>query len=196
MKNVILSFLVWGAIFLLNRIPPLSEDVDLAFISTALGIGLAAASIGGSVAGGLLAKAGASKQARAAERAAATGVAEQRRQFDITQRNMAPWLGAGTAAVRRLQFLLGLSGQPTGQPTAQPARYYRGYDDPELRDGGPYGGRSRYERLSQFGDEFEPTGYAGAQPAGGELPAETDPEFGSLMRDFGAADFETEPGYE
>ncbi|KKK64542.1 hypothetical protein LCGC14_2983150, partial [marine sediment metagenome] len=196
MKNIALSFLVWGAIFLLNQIPPLSEDVDLAVIGTAIGIGLAAASIGGSVASGLLAKAGAGKQARAAERATELGVGEQRRQFDITQRNMAPWLGAGTAAVRRLQFLLGLSGQPTGQPAGTPsAGYYRGYDDPSLRDGGPYGGQSRYQRLSEFGDDFDPTRFRGAGAPGG-VPGEDDPEFGSLMREFGLEDFETEPGYE
>ncbi|MCH7662313.1 MAG: hypothetical protein IH859_00380 [Chloroflexi bacterium] len=28
------------------------------------------------------------------------------------------------------------------------------------------------------------------------MPGETDPEFGSLMREFGLEDFETEPGYE
>ncbi len=193
MKNIALSFLVWGAIFLLNRIPPLSEDVDLAVIGTALGIGLAAASIGGSVASGLLAKAGAGKQARAAERATELGVGEQRRQFDITQRNLAPWLGAGTAAVQRLQFLLGLSGQPTGQPAV--GGFRGGFDSPDLR------GRDRFERLGRFADEdgfdFDPARFRSAATAGGgELPGETDPEFGSLMRDFGAADFETEPGYE
>ncbi len=194
MKNVALSFLVWGAIFLLNRIPPLSEDVDLAIIGTALGIGLAVAGAAGSVAGGALAARGAGEQARAAERAAATGVAEERRQFDITQRNMAPWLGAGTAAVQRLQFLLGLSGQPTGQPAGVP-QVNRGFDSPELRDAG------RFERLAQLGDQFgfdvpDRFSAGGAAPGGGGLPGETDPEFGSLMRDFGAADFETEPGYE
>ena len=187
MKNIILSFLVWGAIFLLNQIPPLSEDVDLAVIGTALGIGLAVASAAGSVASGALANQGARAQARAAERAAATGVAEQRRQFDITQRNMAPWLGAGTAAVQRLQFLLGLSEQPTGQPAA----ISRGFDSSDLRDGG------RFDRLSQFadGDGFDPTRFrSAAAPDGG--PGETDPEFGSLMRDFGLEDFETDPGFE
>jgi len=191
MKNIALSFLVWGAIFLLNRIPPLSEDVDLAVIGTALGIGLAAASIGGSVASGLLAKAGAGKQARAAERAAEVGVAEQRRQFDITQQNFAPWLGAGTAAVQRLQFLLGLSGQPTAQPAV--GGFRGGFDSPDLRDG------DRFGRLARFadGDGFDPTRFgSAAAPGGGGLPGEDDPEFGSLMRDFGLEDFETDPGFE
>ena len=88
--------LFWGIAFLLSRLfPATPEEVELAFIGTALGIGLAAASIGGSVASGLLAKAGAGKQARAAERSSAAAIAEQRRQFDITQGNLAPFLGAG-----------------------------------------------------------------------------------------------------
>ena len=163
-------------------------------IMTAIGIGLAASAAASTVSG-VLAYKGATAQARAAERAAAIGVAEERRQFDVTQRNLAPWLGAGTAAVRRLQFLLGLSGQPTGQPAGTPsAGYYRGYDDPGLRDAGPYGGQSRYQRLSEFADEFDLDRFRGA--AAPTAPGETDPEFGSLMREFGLADFETEPGYE
>ncbi len=190
MKNIALSFLVWGAIFLLNQIPPLSEDVDLAVIGTMIGIGIAA-SAASSVASGVLAYKGATAQARAAERATELGVGEQRRQFDITQRNMAPWLGAGTAAVQRLQFLLGLSGQPTGQPAVGGSR--GGFDSPDLRDG------NRFDRLSQFadGDGFDVDRFRGAAVAGGGgVPAEDDPEFGSLMRDFGLEDFETEPGYE
>ena len=193
MKNKLLFSLMWLVAFLLSGVfPSAPEEVDLAVIGTMIGIGIAA-SVGSQIASGVLANQGARAQARAAERAAATGVAEQRRQFDITQQNLAPWLGAGTAAVQRLQFLLGLSGQPTGQPGGV-QQVNRGFDSPDLR------GRDRFERLGRFADEdgfdFDPARFRGAAAGGGELPGETDPEFGSLMRDFGLEDFETEPGYE
>jgi hypothetical protein len=191
MKNRAM-FLLWPIAFLLSRIfPSAPEDVGLAVIGTALAIGLGVASAAGSVASGVLAAKGAGKQARAAERATEVGVAEERRQFDITQQNLAPWLGAGTAAVQRLQFLLGLSGQPTGQPAV--GGFPGGFDSADLRDG------DRFGRLSRFADEdgfdFDPTRFRSAAAPGGG-PEETDPEFGSLMQDFGLEDFETEPGYE
>jgi hypothetical protein len=183
--------LFWGIVFLLSRVfPSAPEDVELAVIGTAIGIGLAAASIGGSVASGVLAKKGATVQARAAERSSEAAIAEQRRQFGITQGNLAPFLGAGTLAVQRLAFLLGLSGQPTGQPGGVP-QISRGFDSPELQDGG------RFERLRQLGDQFGfdvPERFRGgiAAPAG----AETDPEFGSLQEDFSLEDFQADPGFE
>ena len=63
--------------------------------------------------------------ARAAEEAAQVqsdaygqGIDEQRRQFDISQENLAPWLEAGTGALSRQQDFLGL-----GEPGAQQAAY-------------------------------------------------------------------------
>jgi len=43
------------------------------------------------------------------------GIDEQRRQFDISQENMAPWLEAGTGALGMQQDFLGLSGQEAQQ---------------------------------------------------------------------------------
>jgi len=68
----------------------------------------------GSVVGGIT---GASEAADAASRAAATqagaseaGIAENRRQFDITQRNLAPFLSQGQSAIGMMGALQGLNG--------------------------------------------------------------------------------------
>ena len=64
---------------------------------------------------------GANQQANAARRAAEMqgqsgnlSLAEMRRQFEISQNNLAPWLRAGTAAVREQQALMGLGGDTAG----------------------------------------------------------------------------------
>jgi len=48
-------------------------------------------------------------------RAAREATAEQRRQFDITQQNLQPFLAAGTGALGQEQALLGLAGQDAQQ---------------------------------------------------------------------------------
>ncbi len=75
----------------------------------------------GKVVGGLT---GASEAADAASAAAATqgaaaqaGIAEQRRQFDITQKNLAPFLQQGQGAIGMMGALQGLSG-PEAQAAA------------------------------------------------------------------------------
>ena len=71
----------------------------------AAGIG-AVASIGG----GLLASSGASKAAKAQQASDAAGIAEQRRQYDLSRSDFAPYLGAGTQALPGIMDLLGLNG--------------------------------------------------------------------------------------
>lgn len=89
----------------------------------ALGIGGAGASIGAGGAGGagmagyaipgailgssLLGAYSANKGAEAQSDAARRATAEERRQFDITQANMAPWLEAGKTGLNRLSDLVG-----------------------------------------------------------------------------------------
>ncbi len=61
-------------------------------------------------------KAGAARDAAGAqERQAQAGIAEQRRQFDITQEQAEPFRQAGLSALGQQQALLGLSGQPAQQ---------------------------------------------------------------------------------
>ena len=75
--------------------------------------GVAGAAIGAS------AQNKASKQAaNASQYAADQATAEQRRQFDIAQRNQAPWLNTGTSALNQLAALYGLGGG--GNVVSQP----------------------------------------------------------------------------
>lgn len=57
----------------------------------------------GSVVGGLFGNKQADRAADAQVRASEAAIAEQRRQFDITQANQAPWLDAGRNALATLQ---------------------------------------------------------------------------------------------
>ena len=70
----------------------------------------------GSIIGGITDIIGAGAQKKAANKAAAAQVQaaqmaidEQRRQFDQTQQNFAPYLGAGTGALQQINALLGIS---------------------------------------------------------------------------------------
>jgi len=85
------------------------------FISTALAVGLGVA---GSVAGAVGSSKAAGAQAKAAGSAAElqhedqqASLAEQKRQFDLQQKNMAPWLQAGTQGIGTLSSLLKTPGQ-------------------------------------------------------------------------------------
>lgn len=112
-------------------------------ISSALAIGLAVAgSVGGSVVGAVGASKAAGAQADAAKSTAQlqhedqqASLAEQKRQFDLQQSNMAPWLKAGTQGINTLSGLLSKPGEglltpwtDTFQaPTADQARQTPGY---------------------------------------------------------------------
>lgn len=61
-----------------------------------------AAAVGGSVIGGLLGKGAAKKAAKAQTQANAMAIAEQRRQFDLTREDLAPWREQGGNALARL----------------------------------------------------------------------------------------------
>ncbi len=66
-------------------------------------------SLVGSFLGGNSQKKAANKAADAQVRAAQLAIDEQRRQFDTTQQNYAPYLGAGTSALDQINSLLGIS---------------------------------------------------------------------------------------
>ena len=73
----------------------------------------AAAVVGGAIITGVLGSRAAGKAARASQAGAEAGIAEQRRQFDITQEQITPFREAGAAALEQQRILLGLgSGLP------------------------------------------------------------------------------------
>ena len=84
-----------------------------------MAIGTAAAIIGGSLLGGAASMSAANKAAKAQQAGVDAATGEQRRQFDITQGNLAPSLEAGNAALEQQRILLGLGGT---DPNAQERR--------------------------------------------------------------------------
>jgi hypothetical protein len=73
-------------------------------------MGIGAAIIGGSVLSGIVGSKSASKASRAQVQGQDASIAEQRRQFNITQGNLQPFQQAGTQAIGEQQNLLGLNG--------------------------------------------------------------------------------------
>lgn len=78
-------------------------------------MGLFGSILGGvaSIFGGNSQKKAANKAADAQVRAAQLAIDEQRRQFDTTQQNYAPYLGAGTGALDQINNLLGIANPQT-----------------------------------------------------------------------------------
>lgn len=76
-----------------------------------------AAGIGavGAIGGGLLASSGASSAAQAQQKSDAAAIAEQRREFDLSQSEFKPYLNAGTSALPGIEDLLGLNGADKAQ---------------------------------------------------------------------------------
>ena len=74
-------------------------------------MGLFGSILGGvaSILGGNSQKKAANKAAEAQVKAAQLAIDEQRRQFDITQNNFEPYLGAGTSALGQINNLLGIN---------------------------------------------------------------------------------------
>src|SRR6266576_2845953 len=164
--------------------------------STAIVIGGVAAAAGGIGAAAIAGK-GASAQAKAAEKSSQTAIAEQQRQFDVTQKNLQPWLTAGSGAIQNLQYLLGIgvppdqaithTAQSTGIPPDELTRMIHSgpnrYDD---GSGNPY--------RTDMGMTTVPT--PGATTASGPPSGMNPSDFGSLNRDFSSSDFTTDPGYD
>jgi hypothetical protein len=81
--------------------------------------GLAGLSAGGQQQAAQAQSQAAGQAAAAQSQAAAEGIAEQRRQFDATQKLLSPYVQAGTPALQQQQAFLGLSGQPAQQKAIQ-----------------------------------------------------------------------------
>ena len=72
--------------------------------------------VGGTqVVGGIMQSSAASDAAGAQTAAAEAGIAEQRRQFDLVQQLLKPYVEAGTPALQQQQALIGLQGQEAQQ---------------------------------------------------------------------------------
>ncbi len=162
-----------------------------------------AISAGASLLGGAMSSGSASNAAN--EQAAATqaAIAEQRRQYDQTRADQAPWRDAGSASVNRLKYLLGLGGSGTDreslresllpQFTRQETTQGDGYWTPGY---GAWGDFAAVEpkfigNQTTTNNVVDENGLNAAIDAQSANP--NDPEYGSLNRKFTLADFWDDP---
>lgn len=150
-------------------------------------IGIGAAILGGSIISGLASDSAASKQAGAAGQS----IDEQRRQYDLTRQDMAPWRQAGELSLSRLLTLMGLGGNgamPTRDQftTTTPATRGTAYQ--------PTAGVSvQYGPGTPASTTFDQAGYDKAMAA---YQAPQGSDYGSLMRQFTGQDLQNDPGYQ
>jgi hypothetical protein len=171
----------------------------------------------GAIAGGLIGSSSSKKAAKTQEKAAAAATAEEKRQFDITRADMAPWQGVGEEGLYTLAELLGLGTKSqltgVGKPVMpnQDAFYKTvtdGYKQEQVTNGWNSAG---VRRIPITRNVFDQAGYDQAlgkynsaltawnndqQTQAGQMKAGQTNGFGSLMKDFTLEDFQTDPGYE
>lgn len=103
---------------------------------------------GGSLLGGMFGSSSARSAAKKQARAMQAAVEEQKRQFNITREDQAPWMDAGESAVNRLSYLLGLGSAVPDAPSLNAIKA-------ELRASGNYDGFEQgtpvYGRVDQYG---------------------------------------------
>lgn len=117
----------------------------MAIGTTAALLGSAALGAAGSIAGSRAQSNAAKNAANASQQATDAAIAEQRRQFDIGQRNMQPWLTTGNSALNTLAGLYGLNTQQGGA-SAQTYAYLQA--NPQVKkdiDAGYFGGPGNYD---------------------------------------------------
>lgn len=90
------------------------------------------------IAGAAIVGAGASiysakKAAKAQTKAADQSIAEQRRQYDQTRADQAPWRTAGSAAIDKLSAVYGLNGKTATNPDGTPASYGGFFASPDYQ---------------------------------------------------------------
>ena len=184
----------------------------------------AAISGGISVLGGISGKKAANKAAQQQNAANEAAIAEERRQFDLTRGDLAPYRETGTAANNRLAELLGLdTGQNTNISNAQaefdrantaynnavnsnnntnnnalsPASGHNslgGYVVDTWNRPTSYGNKSNSVDLTSFQNRLD-AAKAGLTTAR-NMPTSHSSDFGSLMKDFSQNDLNADPVYQ
>lgn len=163
---------------------------------------------------------GAMSSANAADaqsESAAMSTAEQRRQYDLTRQDQAPWREAGLGGLNKLEYLLGTGEtdltrdqvrqnllsqytqtQNNGTPSNNGLRYIGHEDGGTIAGGRDYWISAPYTAGTAATSSIDETGLNAAIDAEMARMAEmkADPDYGSLLRDFGLEDFTKDPGYD
>lgn len=99
-----------------------------------MALSLAAAAIGAAVIGGGASIIGGAKAAKATKQAANTQIGEQRRQYDLTRADYAPWREAGSAAITKMAGVYGLNGTvPASGGTTGTGAYGGFFESPDYQ---------------------------------------------------------------
>lgn len=181
----------------------------------------AAIGVAGSLVGGMMSSDAAGDAAASQSRAAAEATAEQRRQYDLTRQDMEPWRQAGSSALNRLSYLMGIGGTggPGGILTEAQLREQllpqfttttttAGTSVPYSPGGGEGNDTSWYDRMmggQQAGQSTTSVDEAGLNAAiqarmqeqqAAQAAAQGDSAYGSLLRRFTMDDYLEDPGYQ
>lgn len=185
--------------------------------------GVAAAVVGGSLVSGLIGSEASEDAANISAGAAARAEEGIGRRFEQVRSDMGPYRGAGTSALQRLMYLTGIGGGPGGGPRSLDAitaelrkggrfnipgqRLEQGR--PQQFEGGEGSGPITSYIFSDGTMSDSPMRMVGSNSIDEkglaseaqrlfdmEAKSSTDPEFGSLMRDFSLQDFYKDPGYQ
>lgn len=158
-------------------------------------IGMAA----GPIIGGLIGGNSANKAADTQAQASSAAIAEQQRQYDLARADAAPWRTAGSNAVNRLSYLMGL-GPQNGGGEQYNVGDFKSYMDRVYPAGASNPGanavdaQTKYDYyMSHLGQEdpaaYEGVGFRKLAPA----DASNAGDYGSLNRKFTLADFWSDP---
>jgi hypothetical protein len=177
-----------------------------------------------SIAGGAIGSSAANNAAQTAAdgqiKAAQISADSQQKMYNTTRGDQLPYLTGGASALGRLDYLLGLPGQQSSTKAAYGAGFgpqgsayipsnggapVVGYGPPtstvpaNAPGQGSFLGGSVAGKAAQYGNGDMrplPPGKNGvAVPAAQPVSYTADPSYGSLMHDFSAQDFQTDPGY-
>jgi hypothetical protein len=166
-------------------------------------VGIGAAILGGSLLSGL-----ASNSASKAQQAAsAQATAEQRRQYDTSRADAAPWRDAGKLSLSRLMELMGLGPQAGAMAAPDRAQYTSTTTTPGAAGSSqtpynPYNPNNGIQNDYGLGrgagpttqTTFDQAGFDKAQQAYQSQSPSSD--YGMLMKQFTGQDLQNEPGYQ
>lgn len=158
--------------------------------------GIATAIVGGAIIGGATSLIGADKAADAAKDGNAATIAEQRRQYDTTRGDFAPYRDVGRGALTSLADIYGVS-RPTEDRSVGSSAYQQAFEDYFSRTNKPKAGTNDFNKLvAGFNDIWQRgqlTGRYGAGAPPGGYPQNPDGTFGPAAGG-GRVDTQPAPG--
>lgn len=161
-----------------------------------------AASVAGSVLSSSMQGDAAGDASSAQGQSSAAAIGEQRRQYDLTRSDQAPWREAGSAAQNRLAVILGLKTNARtpgmSNTNALPDTSFDFYDGGRFTRVTGQDGKEWQDTRTGKLYERSPAGRAEARADGALDPVETGPDegYGGLNKKFTLADRDADPVYQ